>query len=139
MSKSSRASYFLVCENFIVDKSDRVSMVNVFDTVAGPKLPLIPLKFMVAFRVSLHPGDIKNGFAKIKIELIDESSDVSVLTMEGNAVAGDGSKAISSSFDLSGKISFPKEGPHKLRLLVGETELATTSFEVKIINQESEQ
>jgi hypothetical protein len=123
------ANYLILCHELIKDDVGRLSLINIFDTVGGPKLPIVPANFVAAFNFSFDKNDLKNGSINIGLR-IDDSEGKSVLEVTGTGKVDPKKNKVSSSIDLSRKALFKSVGIHKISLLISETVVATTDLTV---------
>lgn len=126
----SKLSYFLLCENFIFDKDNRSSIVNIFDIVYATDFPVVPPAFTLAFGLKgITQDETKDGKVNIKVvvtnskgeELVKANSDQKLDTFPANVVSG---VAFGGRFQLTSK------GKYNASLEYNGKTLDTLTFEV---------
>jgi hypothetical protein len=129
----SKANYFLLCENIIIDEDQKTTLVNIFDGIGSPVLPFSHPKFVIAFSVRLEGADLKKKELKFRIELVDPEDKIigkaeGVGDVEVNPDVKSGN--VVSSIDLSNRVNFSKTGQHTARFFFNDELLSTAFFEV---------
>jgi hypothetical protein len=128
--------YFLICENAILAKNDKVSVVNIFDGINVSKFPAVPTKFALAFSMKPDDADVKDNLLEFSIS-IDDPKGVTILTAKGggDALVGvDGRRnSLVTVTDFAGKFAFTSEGLHKIHLsLKGKKPFFERKFKVTL-------
>jgi len=138
----SKLDYFLLCESVLVDKADRISLINLFEVLHVAALPGTYNKFVFTFRII--PDAKLLALKKATFTLtIDGPDGKQYFKAEGAADIAShakktGKSKIASSLDISG---FPitQTGTHIAKLFLNGEKLGDRTFEVVLQDNKKEQ
>jgi hypothetical protein len=123
--------FFLVCENFIVDQQNRITIINAFNDVNGTGVPMLGPKFVIAFafRVELDDsGEEVIGNLSIKTPSGREMS--KAIERELNHKKTTDEQILGGAFAINSPV-FPEFGPYKITLKLNGKVAASRSLHVK--------
>ncbi len=127
-------NFFILCENAVLDKNNRVTIVNIYDIVNSVNIPAVLHQFTLAanFKVSRE----KRETLPSKVEVL-----VSVFAPSGKKIFDSprqereidikkDTQNIGILASIQG-ITLPEFGIYTIKLLVASKEIAQLSFEAK--------
>lgn len=118
------SSFLLLCDNFIVDTSNRFSLINIFDFLNADKLP-------TTYTITVVGNmQLSQGLHKINLYLVDPDSDKSEILTRSEILGQDEKKNIV----IQGVFEFKKKGEYIFELWDNDQLMATRNLQV-ILNK----
>jgi len=128
-------NFFLLCENTILDKSNRLTIVNLYNIVNSEKLPGVPVQFTLVANLKIE-AEKKNKKLpnKINVSLIIKSpSEKKIFEFPEQFREIDQKKReqdIGVVMNIQG-LALPEFGKYKVNLLVDDKKVASLPFEFR--------
>ena len=128
MSVNISKEYFLICENTLKSEDNKISVINIFDSINGDSLPLVfgPCSLAGSFvftgslkKEASYPIDLKLYNPKGKIV-----NDLGVSTETFKVAPFEGQTKLGFSFNMPALI-LEDEGTYEFKVVIGNCEAQT--------------
>lgn len=132
-----RLNYLIICEEVVVDKTtQKISVVNIFNSIGANELPARPNKFVVAFDFCPEDGDVSDDTVHVKIKIVPPSKK-HVFSITGTGTftkppvkSDDTTSEIVHHLNLADKLGVHEFGTHKVQLFVADKKIGERSLKI---------